>query len=70
VVDVTGTGGFDGYALQAKAAKVSNNGVGKVVVKVSSSLDATASGIATIEYVGSPRVRQNTSGLGKVVKRR
>lgn len=68
-VNLSGAGSFDGEGLQAKEAKVSSQGVGSSVVRVSDQLDASVAGVGSVEYIGSPQVHQSVSGLGSVKKR-
>lgn len=66
---VTGVGSFQGAELQTKKAVVRNSGVGNAIVNVSDQLDATVSGVGTIEFLGNPSVNQSVSGIGKIRKR-
>ena len=67
-VSVKGAGSFDGPQLESREAVVSLKGVGKASVKATASLDATVDGVGAIEYFGEPQVRQQVSGLGKVIR--
>jgi hypothetical protein len=71
VLDLTlsGVGSFNGEELMTKQATVRNTGVGSAVVNVSEQLDATASGVGSIEYIGSPQVRESVDGVGRVKQR-
>lgn len=66
---VSGVGSFKGSELQTKKATVKNSGVGNAVVNVSDQLDATVSGVGTIEFLGNPSVNQSVSGIGRIRKR-
>ena len=68
-VSLKGVGAFNSENLQAKRATVTNDGTGAVVVRVSDSLNATLSGVGSIEYIGNPQVTKNISGLGTVRQR-
>ncbi|UKO98733.1 GIN domain-containing protein [Nostoc sp. UHCC 0870] len=68
-LDISGVGSFQGEGLKTKQATVRHMGVGSVVVNVSQQLDATVSGVGSIEYIGSPQVRESGRGLGSVKKR-
>lgn len=66
---VSGVGSFQGADLQTKKAKVRNSGVGNAIINVSDQLDATVSGVGTIEFFGNPSVNQSVCGIGKIRKR-
>jgi hypothetical protein len=68
-LSLSGVGSFNGEDLQTKQAKVRHDGVGSAVVNVSEQLDATLSGVGSVEYIGSPQVRESKKGLGSVKKR-
>jgi hypothetical protein len=65
-VSLNGAGTFNSENLQAKRATVTNDGMGTAIVRVSDSLNATLSGIGTIEYIGNPQVTKNISGPGAI----
>jgi hypothetical protein len=71
VLDLTlsGVGSFDGQQLQVKQAQVRNKGVGSAVVKVSEQLNASVSGLGSIEYIGSPQVKESIKGMGVIKKK-
>lgn len=69
-VSMKGAGSFDGPQLESREARVALRGVGKATVWASAQLDATVEGIGAIDYYGTPVIRQNVSGLGKVNARR
>jgi hypothetical protein len=52
--------------LTADHAAVRLSGLGKAEVNVTGELDATVSGVGSIEYHGQPTVRRHISGLGDV----
>jgi hypothetical protein len=59
-------GTYDAEDLESRAATVSVDGAAQAIVNVSESLDATASGAASITYLGDPTVSESTSGVGSV----
>jgi hypothetical protein len=68
-LSLSGVGSFNGEDLKVKQAKVRNKGVGSAVVNVSKQLDASVTGIGSIEYIGSPQVTESVKGMGKVKER-
>jgi hypothetical protein len=66
---LTGVGSFHGEEFKTKQAMVQNAGAGSAVVRVSDDLDVTLSGVGSVEYIGSPKVRKSVSGVGSVKKR-
>jgi hypothetical protein len=68
-VAVTGGGNFLGRSLVTSRATVQHLGMGKAVVNASKHLDVQIIGNGSVEYIGSPRVRQSILGLGSVKKR-
>ncbi len=68
-LELSGVGSFNGTDLKTKEARVRNKGVGSVVVNVSEQLDASASGIGSIEYIGSPQVKESVKGMGVIKKK-
>jgi Putative auto-transporter adhesin, head GIN domain len=68
-LNLDGVGSFNGEELKAKQATVRNKGVGSAVVNVSEELNATVLGIGSIEYVGSPQVKESVKGMGAIKKR-
>jgi hypothetical protein len=67
--NVMGSSHLKAEGLAAKKVKVVCEGASHAVVNASEQLDATASGASSVEYTGSPNVKQSTSGVGKVTKR-
>jgi len=67
-LDLSGVGSFQGENFQTKQT-VRNSGVGSAVVNVTQQLDATVSGVGSIEYIGSPQVRESGRGVGSIKKR-
>jgi Putative auto-transporter adhesin, head GIN domain len=68
-LSLSGVGSFQGENFKTKQATVRNSGVGSAVVNVSDELDATVSGVGSVEYIGSPQVRESGQGVGSVKKR-
>jgi Putative auto-transporter adhesin, head GIN domain len=68
-LNLDGVGSFNGEELRAKQATVQNKGVGSAVVNVSEELNATVLGLGSIEYIGSPQVKESVKGMGSVKKR-
>lgn len=68
-LNLDGVGSFNGEELKAKQATVRNKGVGSAVVNVSEELNATVLGIGSIEYIGSPQVKESVKGMGTIKKR-
>jgi hypothetical protein len=65
-VNLSGAGSYDAGAFDCKAATVITSGAGSAIVKVSDTLDATISGLGSINYWGNPTVNKNISGLGSI----
>ncbi|PKP35948.1 MAG: hypothetical protein CVT98_09950 [Bacteroidetes bacterium HGW-Bacteroidetes-15] len=63
---VSGVGNINATEFEAKNADVSNSGVGKVNVFVTTDLNATVSGVGSIKYLGTPLINANVSGLGRI----
>lgn len=72
VLDLTvnGAGSFLGAGLSAKTASIQHTGFGNATVRVAQCLDATLSGIGSVEYLGNPVVRRNIIGIGSVRPKR
>jgi hypothetical protein len=68
-VTLSGAGSYDGAALISDRATVTLSGLGSIVVNVRSRLDATISGSGKVEYIGSPEVVKQISGLGTIKQR-
>jgi hypothetical protein len=69
VVTISGTGSYDGEGLQSTTTEVEVDGAGGAVVRVSDRLDATVSGVGSVEYIGDPRVTEDVSGIGSIQQR-
>ena len=68
-VTISGTGDYDGEDLQSATAKVTIDAAGNAVLQVSDRLDATVSGVGSVEYIGDPQVIKDISGVGSVEQR-
>jgi hypothetical protein len=68
-VHLAGAGTANLANLKSVNAHVTVDGVGRVVVHTSDSLDATMNGLGAIHYLGNPReVRTRMNGLGSIGK--
>ena len=66
-ISLAGAGGYDSANTESQKVMVNVSGVGSAKVRVSSVLDATMSGIGSIEYIGNPTtLNKHVSGLGQV----
>lgn len=66
-VHLAGAGTANLSELTAAAAQVTVDGVGRVIVHPTETLDATMNGLGAIHYIGSPReVRTRMNGLGSI----
>jgi len=65
-ITVSGAGSLDAADLRAKRATIVVSGAGEVTVNANDELDAQASGVGTIWYVGSPKLQSKVSGAGSV----
>ena len=68
-VTISGTGDYNGEDLQSATTKVTVDAAGKAVLRVSDRLDATVSGVGSVEYIGDPHVTRDISGIGSVKQR-
>jgi len=68
-VTISGTGDYNGENLQSAAAKVTVDATGNAVLRVSDRLDATVSGVGSVEYIGYPHVTKDISAVGSVEQR-
>ena len=65
-VRTSGASWFFGRDLTSRSADVSTSGATAVVVNAAERLRATASGVSSIRYVGSPALHSTVSGLASV----
>ncbi len=68
-VTLSGSGSYDGSALESQRATVTIDGFADAVVRVAEQLRANISGNGSVEYFGEPRVIDNITGLGQVMRR-
>jgi hypothetical protein len=66
--EISGTGTISAFDLLTWKFTLSNSGVGKADLNVSSDLDVSISGAATVNYKGDPKVKQDISGVGTLKK--
>lgn len=69
-LNIVGIGGFDGQALRAESVRIAHSGLADILVNVGKRLDATLTGLGSVQYLGSPEVRQEVVGFGQVIPRR
>ena len=65
-VTLAGAGNFSGHELESDTAKVVLSGVGSVQLWVKKELDVTIAGVGSVEYYGTPSVKQSLTMLGKI----
>jgi hypothetical protein len=65
-VNISGVGRYNSKELESKECKVTLSGAGSVTVNVTELLDIKISGVGNIYYIGTPRIKQDVSGLGKI----
>ena len=68
-VTISGTGKYNAEGLPSATAEISIRGAGNAVLRVSDRLDATVSGVGSVEYIGDPQVSKDISGVGTVKRR-
>jgi hypothetical protein len=68
-VTISGTGDYNGEDLQSATAEVTIDAAGDAVLRVSDRLDATVSGVGSVEYIGNPHVTKDVNGVGSVEQR-
>jgi hypothetical protein len=66
-VAITGAGSYRAPQMESQKAQVKVTGVGSATVWATGELDATIQGVGSIEYYGSPAVRPNITGVGRLV---
>jgi Putative auto-transporter adhesin, head GIN domain len=66
---LNGIGSYRGDRFKTKQANVHSDGVGSAVLNVSDQLDASVSGMGSIEYIGSPKVQKSGRGMGEIKQR-
>jgi hypothetical protein len=69
-VEISGAASLHAKNLRSKNAKVSLSGASSADVYASEFLDASVSGVGTINYYGTPKdVRSDVSGVGSISKK-
>jgi hypothetical protein len=68
-LSISGSGAFNGEALEADTGDVDISGSGSATVNVSETLEVDVSGSGNVDYIGDPSVSVNTSGSGNVTRR-
>jgi hypothetical protein len=68
-VSISGAAEYEAGSLASERARIDVSGVGHVVVRVATALNASISGAGSIEYYGDPQVEQHVSGVGRVKRR-
>jgi Putative auto-transporter adhesin, head GIN domain len=66
---LNGIGSYRGERFKTKQANVYSDGVGSAVLNVSDQLDASVSGVGSVEYIGSPKIQKSGRGLGNIKQR-
>lgn len=66
VVEISGTGRYDGRGLSGLSASVRVSGAGEAVVNVAETLDIRVEGTGVVRYTGSPEITRQVSGLGRI----
>jgi hypothetical protein len=69
MVDISGSGTFDGESLEARTGDVSVSGSGEALVNVTQTLAASVSGSGQILYIGDPDLSSSVSGSGRISPR-
>lgn len=65
-VDVSGASNFKAKGLAAKDVRVQASGAANATVHALDSLDIDASGASNVHYLGSPKLKQSTSGASHI----
>jgi hypothetical protein len=66
-VALTGAGSYRAPRLESQKAQVRLTGVGSATLSVAQELEATIQGVGSIEYYGSPSVKERITGIGRLV---
>jgi Putative auto-transporter adhesin, head GIN domain len=66
---LNGIGSYRGDRFKTKQTTVHSDGVGSAVINVSDQLDASVSGVGSVEYIGSPKVQKSGQGMGNIKQR-
>ncbi len=68
-IEVSSSGGYDGYGVESEEAEVSASSGGSIKVSVSKRIDARASSGGSIRYKGSPQYVDVSSNSGGSVRK-
>jgi hypothetical protein len=68
-IEISGAGDYRAEDLASDTAKLAVSGAGRVVVRVSKTLDVDLSGVANVDYIGDPKVTRRVSGMGRIKQR-
>lgn len=68
-IEIAGNARYDAQNLASQQAVVNAEGNTSVVVRVSDELEANAQGLARIEYIGAPLVREKVESMASVKQR-
>jgi hypothetical protein len=69
-VSIPGSGTYLGPQLASREAEVTLAGSGTAVVRVSDRLHAEIGGTGTVQYIGTPVVERNITGVGTITQQR
>ncbi len=65
-IDISGVGKYNAKELESKECKIKLSGAGSATVNVTGELDIRISGVGNVYYIGTPIVKQDISGLGRI----
>jgi hypothetical protein len=65
-INLSGSGNYQGSDLLSREALITIAGTGNALVNSTDILNATISGTGFVQYLGSPQVTENISGVGGV----
>jgi hypothetical protein len=68
-VTLSGAGSYRGEEFPVRRATVHSTGSGTAVVNAGEELTVNLLGVGSVEYLGSPRVRETIMGVGRLRKR-
>jgi hypothetical protein len=66
-VALTGAGTYRAPKLDSQKAQVRLTGVGSATISVAQELEATIQGVGSVEYYGTPSVKERITGVGRLV---
>lgn len=65
-IEIDGAGKYNGEDLESRECVITVSGAGSATVNASELLDVEINGVGNVYYTGSPTVKQDISGLGKI----